>query len=66
MEKGTVRSIDRSGGTGMIGRMSDVDVKFFADSILGKDRFRLKQGDIVWFEVDNVKTVHTAINIRKA
>lgn len=66
MEKGTVLSYDKSGGTGMISRLTDADVRFYSDNILGKDRFTIKSGDAVWFEIDNVRSVHTAINIRKA
>ena len=66
MEKGTVESYDKSSGMGMIGRLSEADVKFFADSVIGRDRLSLASGDSVWFEVDNIKSLHIAINIRKA
>ncbi|MCA9402242.1 MAG: cold shock domain-containing protein [Candidatus Omnitrophica bacterium] len=66
MEKGTVKSYDKNCGMGMISRSSEVDVKFYADSIVGRDRVSLTQGDLVWFEVDSIKNLHIAINIRKA
>ena len=64
MEKGTIRSYEKNSG-GMIGRLGNMDVQFLSQSVLGKDRSYLKQGDSVWFEVDNVQNVHMAINIRK-
>ena len=45
MEKGTVKSYDKSCGMGMIGRASDVDVRFYRESIIGRDRAGLMQGD---------------------
>ena len=65
MERGTVKSYDQSCGMGLISRLANADVKFYAGSILGRDRIDLKQGDPVWFEVDNIKNLHIAINIRK-
>ena len=65
MEKGTVRAYDRNSGTGSISRLASADVRFYTDSIIGSDRIGLKPGDMVWFEVDNIKNFHTAINIRK-
>mgnify|MGYP001084856813 CR=1 FL=1 len=65
MQKGTVKSYDKNCGMGMISRASDVDVRFYAESIIGRDRAGLAQGDSVWFEVDNIKNLHIAINIRK-
>ena len=66
MEKGTVKSFDKHCGMGMISRLSDVDVKFYSDSVVGRSRVDLKQGDAVWFEVDNIKNLHIAINVRKS
>ena len=65
MERGTVKSYDQSCGVGMISRLADVDVRFYDNSIVGRDRDGLKQGDPVWFEVDNIKNFHIAVNIRK-
>jgi len=65
MEKGTVRSYDRESGSGTIGCGENADVRFSADRILGKDRNGLKQGDLVWFEIENIQNNHSAINIRK-
>jgi len=65
MEKGIVRSYDKNCGMGMISRSSDVDVKFLTDSVIGRDRVNLAQGDFVWFEVENINNFHVAINIRK-
>ena len=66
MEKGIVKSFDKSCGMGMISRTSDSDVRFYAESIVGRSRAGLVQGDLVWFEVDNIKNLHIAINIRKS
>lgn len=65
MQKGMVKSYDKSCGMGLISRSFDVDVRFYAESIIGRDRTNLAQGDAVWFEVDNIKTLHIAINVRK-
>ncbi len=65
MEKGIIRSYDRESGSGTIGCGEGADVRFAADRILGKDRNSLKQGDSVWFEIENIQSRHSAINIRK-
>jgi len=65
MEKGTVKSYDKSCGMGMIGRISDADVRFYTESVIGKSQAGLAQGDSVWFEIDNIKNLHIAINVRK-
>ena len=65
MERGIVKLYDKNGGMGIIGRVSDSDVRFYAQSIIGKDRVHLAQGDAVWFQVDNIQILHTAINVRK-
>ena len=65
MEKGTVKSYDKSWGMGMISRLAEGDVGFYTDNIVGRERAGLKQGDAVWFEVSNVKNLHIAINVRK-
>ena len=65
MEKGTVKSYEKNCGMGTISRLTDADVSFYADSIIGKSRVDLKQGDSVWFEIGNIKNLHIAINIRK-
>lgn len=64
MEKGTIKSYDKNSG-GIITRLASADVNFSPENILGKDRMNLKQGDAVWFEVENVAQLHRAINIRK-
>jgi len=66
MENGIIKFYDKSCGMGTISRASDVDVRFYAASIIGRDRSNLAQGDSVFFEVDNIKNLHIAINIRKA
>ena len=65
MERGTVKTYDKNCGMGLISRLANTDVRFYADSIIGRDTTGLKQGDSVWFEVDNIKNLHIAINIRK-
>ena len=65
MERGIIKSYDKGCGTGMINRTSDGEVRFYTESIIGRDRIGLKTGDSVWFEVDNIKNLHVAINIRK-
>ena len=65
MEKGIIKSYDKNCGMGMIGRTSDRDVRFYTDSVVGRSRADLAQGDSVWFEIDNIKNLHIAINIRK-
>jgi len=66
MEKGIVQTFDKSCGMGMISRASEGNVKFYAESIVGGSRAGLMQGDQVWFEVDNIKNLHIAINVRKS
>ena len=66
MERGTVKSYDKCCGMGTIRRLASEDVKFYADSIVGRDKVGLKEGDSVWFEMDNIKNLHIAINIRKS
>jgi len=65
MEKGIVESYDKSCGTGLISWTGNQNVRFFADSIIGKERADIKQGDSVLFEVDDIKNLHIATNIRK-
>ena len=65
MERGIIKTYDKSCGMGMIGRASNADVRFYRESIIGRDRAGLIQGDSVWFEVDNIKNLHIAINVRK-
>jgi cold shock CspA family protein len=65
MEKGTVKSFDKSCGMGIICRDSEADIKFYAESVVGRSRAGLMTGDTVWFEVDNIKNLHIAINVRK-
>ena len=65
MEKGIIKSYDKNCGMGVIGRSSDKDVQFYVDSVVGRGRAGLKQGDSVWFEIDNIKNLHIAINVRK-
>lgn len=65
MQRGIVKSYDKNCGTGMISCGSEADVKFFTESVIGKSRAGLMQGDSVFFEVDNIKNLHIAINIRK-
>ncbi len=65
MEKGTINSYDQDSGGGTIGRLDGADVRFTSDKVLGRDRIGLKQGDSVWFEVENILSNHVAVNIRK-
>ena len=65
MERGTIRSFDRSSGDGTISRSGNSDVRFNASRIIGKDKGGFKPGDSVWFEVENIQSNHVAINIRK-
>ena len=65
MEMGIIKTYDKSCGMGLISPASDIDVRFYAESIIGRDRANLVQGDSVWFEVDNIKNLHIAINMRK-
>ena len=65
MQRGIIRSFDKITCSGMIGRTLDVDIKFYADRVLGRDRQRLALGDQVWFEVEQINHIHVAINIRK-
>lgn len=65
MEKGTVASLDKSCGAGMIRKLSDGEVRFQVGNIIGRDRNTLTTGDFVWFEVENIDNVHMAINVRK-
>ena len=65
MEKGTVKSYDKNCGMGLISRLAEVDVRFYGDSIVGKERAGIKQGDSVWFDVGNIKNLYIALNVRK-
>lgn len=65
MERGIIKSYDQESGTGTIGCSESADVRFNAERILGKDRNSLRQGDPVWFEIENIQNNHVAINIRK-
>ena len=65
MERGTVKSFDKNCGTGMISRLEEVDVRFYVESIIGRERAGLKQGDSVLFDVGNIKNLHIAVNVRK-
>jgi len=64
MERGMIRSYDRTSGTGMISRSESTDLQFNANRIIG-NRNDLHQGDRVWFEVETMQGSHVAINIRK-
>lgn len=52
-------------GNGTISRPGNADVRFTADRIIGRDRTLLKMGDMVWFEIENMGSNFSAINIRK-
>ncbi|HLF18194.1 MAG TPA: cold shock domain-containing protein [Candidatus Omnitrophota bacterium] len=65
MERGTIKTYDMGRGFGIILRLGSMDVEFYANSIIGRDRTALKSGDQVWYEIENVRSHHTAINIRK-
>lgn len=65
MEKGTIKSFDKLCGLGTISHGSEGDVKFYAESVVGGSRAGLAQGDQVWFEMENIKNLHIAINVRK-
>ena len=65
MEKGIIKSFDRSCGTGMIGYADETDIRFYAESVVGRSRADLKQGDAVLFEIGDVKNLYIAINVRK-
>ena len=65
MERGTVRTYDKSCGVGTIARKDDNDIRFYAESIITRDRALLTMGDTVLFESSNLKNMHIAINIRK-
>ena len=65
MEKGTIKSFDKGSGTGYISRALGTDVRFYADGTVGNQRSSMAPGDAVWFEVDNIKSSHVAINVRK-
>lgn len=65
MENGIVKAYDKVCGVGMISRAADANIRFYAESIIGKSRAGLAAGDSVLFEIDNIKNLHIAINIRK-
>jgi len=66
MEKGIVKSYDKYCGMGTINHASDSNVKFYIESVNGKERAGLTQGDSVMFEVYDIKNLHIAINVNKA
>ena len=63
MEMGVISACSSGGGT--ITRSGNLDIRFYADRIVGRDRKGLNQGDQVWFEVENANSNLVAINIRK-
>jgi cold shock CspA family protein len=65
MENGTVKSYDMSCGVGMINREPEDDVRFYSESVVGKGRAGLTEGDSVWFEIGNVRNLDIAINVRR-
>lgn len=65
MEKGTVKSYDRSCGVGMISRASEADVRFYSENVIGKGRSDLTVGSTVVFEVERVSNMFLALNVRK-
>jgi len=65
VQRGIIKSYDKSTNSGTIGRALEVDVRFFADKVLGRDRSTLMQGDQIWFELEQIDHHHVAINIRK-
>lgn len=65
MEKGIIQSFDKSCGIGTIKRSNEKDIRFYAESIVGGSHAGLAPGDRIWFEVDNIKNLHIAINVRK-
>ena len=64
MERGIIKSDDRTSGVGTIGRSENSDLRFNANRVIG-NRNDLKPGDSVWFEVATMHSNHIAINIRK-
>jgi cold shock CspA family protein len=66
MERGIISSYVRGSSGGTISCSGGEEVRFNASYIIGKDRNNLKQGDHVWFEVENIQNCHVAINIRKS
>jgi len=64
MERGMIKSYDRTSGSGTISRSESTDLQFNANRVLG-NRNDLHQGDGVWFEVETMHGNHVAINIRK-
>jgi cold shock CspA family protein len=65
MQRGTIKSFDKSSGAGIIGRDLENDVRFFSENIVGRGRGLLEVGDRVMFEVENINSRHIAINVRK-
>jgi cold shock CspA family protein len=63
MEIGTIASSDQSGG--IIARTGGIDIRFYVDRVIGRDRKSLKDGDQVWFEIECSINHQQAINIRK-
>ena len=64
-KRGVIKLYDRVSGLGTIGCVGNPDVKFNADRIIAKDKNGLKQGDAVWFKVENTLNDHSAIDIKK-
>jgi cold shock CspA family protein len=65
MEKGTITSFDRECGVGTISRASDADIRFYSENVIGKGRSDLAVGNTVIFEVDSVRNLLVALNVRK-
>ena len=65
MEKGTVKMYDKNCGMGVISRAFAADVQFYSQSIVGRGRAHITQGDSVWFEINDIKNLHIAINVLK-
>jgi len=64
MERGMVKSFDRTSGSGTISRAESTDLRFNVNRLIG-NRNDLHQGDRVWFEIETMHGSHVAINIRK-
>ena len=65
MQEGIVKSLDKSCGIGTIGCPCEDDIRFYMESVIGKERAGLQQGDRVSFDVGNIKNLRIAVNVRK-
>jgi cold shock CspA family protein len=65
VQKGTIKSFDKSCGMGVIVCRFEDDIMFYEESVVGRSRAGLQKGDEVCFDINNIKNLHIAVNVTK-